>query len=382
MTDWNAMSDDTFRAKVRRFLREHYPEEKRFPSRRLRWHEIKEWYFTLARTGWLAPAWPVEYDGMGLSPAKLIALVEEQENYGVARTPDHGITMIGPTLIQHGTEEQKAYYLPRILSGEHVWAQGYSEPNAGSDLASLRTEALADGDDFVVTGQKTWSTLAQDATHMYVLVRTDRTVRKQEGISFLLVDLKTPGITVRPIMNLAGDDKFAEVFFDDARVPRANLVGHLSRGWTVAKAQLGFERLFLGSPKLPQYALARLAEMAQRNGMAADPIFVDRFTQLRIDVADLAALYGRYVAVVRGGGKLPPDVSLLKIWATETYSRIAQLMVETAGRASMMEGVTDVGGADADIMTHYMYSRPATIYGGSSEIQRNILAKNTLRLPG
>lgn len=382
MTNWNAMSDDEFRKIARKFIEDNYPQNLRYPSKRLRWAEIKDWYFAQSKAGWIAPGWPVEHGGMGLSPGKLIIWVEEQENYGVGRAPDHGLTMIGPTIIQLGSPEQKAHYLPKIITGEHVWGQCYSEPNAGSDLAGLRTEAVLDGDHWVVNGQKIWSTLAQDATHLYVLVRTDKNVKKQEGITFLLVDAKTPGITIRPIMTIAGDDKFCEVFFDNVRVPAANVIGGVNKGWTVAKTQLGFERIFLGSPKLPQYALGRLEDIALKIGAFDDALFTDKFTQLKLDVADLNALYRRYTEIVRRGGQLPPDVSMLKIWSTETYSRIAGLMVEMAGGAGGLDGATDIGGMTEDIMTHYYYARPATIYGGSNEVQRNILSRATLNLPG
>ena len=212
--DWNALDDARFRATVREFFEAQYPGEWRYPQRRLRWAEIGPWYLTLSKNGWIAPSWPTQYGGMGLSPEKLIIFIEEQERWGVARAPDMGITMVGPLLIHHGNDAQRAHYLPRIIAGEHIWCQGYSEPNSGSDLASLRTEAVVDGDDFVVNGQKTWTTLAQDATHIFLLVRTDKSAKKQEGISFLLVDMKTPGITVRPIRNIAGNEDFCEVFLD------------------------------------------------------------------------------------------------------------------------------------------------------------------------
>jgi len=381
MSDWNSMSDEAFREIARKFIVDNYPGHLRYPSKRLRWNEVRPWYLAQSHAGWIAPAWPVEYGGMGLAPGKLIIWVEEQENYGVGRAPDHGITMVGPTLIRIGTEGQKKYYLPRILSGEHVWAQGYSEPSAGSDLASLRTEAILSGDHWVVNGQKIWSTLAQDATHLYILVRTDKSAKKQEGITFLLVDAKSPGITIRPIMTIAGDDKFCEIFFDNVRVPRENVVGEVNKGWTVAKTQLGFERIFLGSPKLPQYALSRLEAMATAAGAFQDDVFADKYVQLKLDVADLNALYSRYIAILRRGDSLPADVSILKIWATETYSRIASLMIEMAGSAGSIEGITRIGDIEEDVLTHFYYARPATIYGGSNEIQRNVIAQHTLSLP-
>lgn len=380
-TDWNALDTDDFRALVRSFFEQHYPESLRYPKRRLRWAEIRDWTLRLSAQGWLAPSWPVRYGGMGLSPEKLIAFIEEQERHGVARAPDMGVTMVGPLLIQHGTEAQRAHYLPRILSCDDIWCQGYSEPDAGSDLASLRTEAVEDGDDFIVNGQKTWTTLAQDATHIFLLVRTDKTAKKQEGISFLLADMRTPGITVRPIRNIAGNEDFCEVFFDNVRVPRHQRVGELNRGWTIAKALLSFERIFLGSPKQSQYALARVRESAELLGLADDPVFTDRYTQLALDVADLGTLYARFVEQVKRGETLGPDVSMLKLFATETYSRLANLLVEIAGASGGIPGDIDVDGSSIDVLTTFYNARPATVYGGSNEIQRNILASAVLQLP-
>ncbi|MCM3562816.1 acyl-CoA dehydrogenase family protein [Hydrogenophaga intermedia] len=380
-TDWNALSTDDFRALVRAFFEQHYPESLRYPKRRLRWAEIRDWTLQLSARGWLAPSWPVRYGGMGLAPEKLIAFIEEQERHGVARAPDMGVTMVGPLLIQHGTEAQRAHYLPRILSCDDIWCQGYSEPDSGSDLASLRTEAVEDGDDFIVNGQKTWTTLAQDATHIFLLVRTDKAAKKQEGISFLLADMRTPGITVRPIRNIAGNEDFCEVFFDNVRVPRNQRVGELNKGWTIAKALLSFERIFLGSPKQSQYALARVREAADLLGLAEDPVFTDRYTQLALDVADLGTLYARFVEQVKRGETLGPDVSMLKLFATETYSRLANLLVEIAGASGGMPGDIDVDGSSIDVLTTFYNARPATIYGGSNEIQRNILAGAVLQLP-
>ncbi len=378
---WDAMDNASFRARIRAFFETNYPAALRYPKARLHWEEIKDWYHTLYRQGWVAPAWPVEHGGMGLGPEKLVIFIEEQERWGVGRAPDQGILMVGPLLMRHGTDAQRAAYLPRILSGEHIWCQGYSEPNAGSDLASLRTEAVDLGDHFLVNGQKIWTTLAQDATHMFLLARTDKAAKKQEGISFLLLDFKSPGITVRPIRNLAGHEEFCEVFLDNVRVPKANLVGEMNQGWSIAKALLGFERLFIGSPKQAQYALARLEELAELAGVAAEPAYREAHARLRCDVADLAALYAQFVEQVKRGEALGPEVSILKIWASETFSRIASQIVETAGASGGMLGDVALGGGRIDVLTSYYNARPATVYGGSNEIQRNILAREVLGLP-
>lgn len=379
--DWNTLNDEAFREHVRDFLREHYPESLRFPSRRLRLGETHEWMRTLSKEGWIAPGWPVEHGGMGLSPFKQIVLIEEQERYGVARTPDMGIVMIGPLLIAVGSAEQRSRYLPRILAVENIWCQGYSEPGSGSDLASLRCEARLEGDTFVVNGRKTWTTLAHDATHMFLLARTDKAARKQQGISFLLVDVSTPGIEVRPIRNLAGHEEFCEVTLQDVRVPYTDLVGELNQGWTIAKRLLGFERIFIGSPKQSQYALGRLEALARQLQIEGDPAFRDAYSKLRMDVLDHAALYMRFAEQVRRGEELGSDVSMLKIIGTETFTRISQYIVELAAEAGGLVGNVSLGQGDFDVLSTWYNARPAPIYGGSNEIQRNILAQQVLRLP-
>jgi len=318
---------------------------------------------------------------MGLPPDKLIAFIEEHEQYGVARPPDQGLIMLGPILIRFGTDDQRARFLPRILSGEHVWCQGYSEPNAGSDLASLRCEAVLDNGHFIVNGQKTWSTLAQDATHMFMLVRSSKEGKKQEGISFLLVDLATPGVTVRPIRNIAGDEEFCEVFFDNVLVPGANLVGELHQGWTIAKALLGFERLFGGSPKHAQYTLGQLEVLARTLGLFEDPAFVARYAQAMLDTADLSAAYAGFADIAKRGENLPQSVSLLKIWATETHERIAMFLTEAAAEYGGMAVAGGHAEVRQDVVAPLYNALAATIFSGTNEIQRNILAKQVLNLP-
>lgn len=379
--DWEAMSEAEFRDLVKTFLAKHYPQALRYPPRRLRWREIKPWYLTLSRQGWIAPAWPKAFGGMALPPDKLLAYFEEFEQYGVARTPDQGIITIGPVLIRFGTKDQRERFLPKIISGEHIWCQGYSEPNAGSDLASLRTEAVLDGDDFIVNGQKIWTTLAHDATHIYLLVRTDKTVKKQQGISFLLADLASPGITVRPIRNIVGEEDFCEVLFNSVRVPRANLVGEVNQGWTIAKALLGFERIFVGSPQQSLYALRQVQMLATARGLFADPAFVARYAEVALDVADLKAAYAQYADIVKRGEALPASVSLLKIWSTETYSRISMLLAEAANEHGGSTGTAQFDGVEVNALAPLLNATITTIYSGTNEIQRNILAKKVLRMP-
>lgn len=378
--DLNELDDEVFRLVVRQWVHENYPAALRNPPKRLHWRDNKVWYMLLAKKGWLAPGWPRALGGMGLSAAKQMIMLDEYERYGVARCNDHGIVMLGPLLIQYGTEEQRARFLPKILSGEHIWCQGYSEPNAGSDLASLATTAVRDGDGWVLNGQKTWTTLGNDANWIFVLARTDRTVKNQEGISFFLVPMDDPGVTVRPIINLDMHDEFCEVFFDNVRVPNENLVGAVNQGWTMAKALLGFERIMIGSPKQSAYALGRLRLLAERAGVAEDPVFKDRYTRLRLDLIDHTSLYEEYVEMVRRGQMPGADVSMLKLHQSELYQRITDMMLEVAGEeAGLLEPLEDNQALNPSGL--FLQARPVTIYGGSNEIQRNILARHVLDLP-
>lgn len=386
--NWNDLPESEFRENVRQFILEYCPPNLRFPKRRLRWKEVKDWYFTLASAGLLAPTWPITFGGMGLSPSKTLAYLETMEVNGAPRLPDQGIINLGPLLIKHGNDEQRRRYLPRILSGEHIWCQGYSEPNAGSDLASLKTSAVLDGDDYVVNGQKIWTTWAHDATHMFALVRTDTSVTKQAGLSFLLIHLNQPGINVRPIETITGHPEFCEVFFDNARSHRSNLVGEVNGGWKIAKALLGFERIWAGSPRQAVSILAQLEHFARRSEKLEDASWRDRLVQLRLDVADLEALYGNFAETVRRGETLGPDVSILKLWATETCQRMCELMVDICceiapiqADVSRSSGVLPNDSSPIDAMTPFLDSRSFTIYGGSSEIQRNIVSKQVLGLP-
>jgi alkylation response protein AidB-like acyl-CoA dehydrogenase len=293
-----------------------------------------------------------------------------------------GVVMLGPLIIRYGTGVQRRDILPRILSGEVLWCQGYSEPSAGSDLASLRTSAVADGDDFIVNGQKIWTSFAHEADMIFLLVRTDPRARKQEGISFLLADMRSPGITVKRIRNLGGGAEFCEVFLDNVRVPRSNLVGGLNEGWTMAKSLLGSERIMIGNPRGARAPLLRLRELARATGLEEDPAWRARHDELRLDVDDLDALFVRCADVLRRGLELGPEVSMLKIWVTEAQQRVADLMLETAGESGVTDGSLALPGGALHPANAFFSARPASIYGGSNEIQRNILAKGVLELPG
>ncbi len=382
--DWNALSDEDFRAAFRDLVERRLPAELRFMrNQRPLFDEVAVWYHALAEEGWLSPVWPVEHGGMGLNPAKHMIYVEEWGRLGCPRIPDHGLGLIGPLLLAFGTEEQKAYYLPKILSGEHVWCQGYSEPNSGSDLASLRTAAVRDGDHFVVNGQKIWTTLAHCANWIFALVRTSRDEKvRQKGITVLLIDMKTPGVKVRPIANLRGETDFCEVFFDNVRVPVENVVGEVDQGWNVAKSVLGHERIFLGAPTRPEIAIERLEKLARARGAFDDPAFLSRYAKHRLDLYDLGSAFERFAKVLRDGGELGADVSILKIFTTELYQRITEETIALAGEDARYFDDIEAGNDQVDAMNLFLDSRAPAIFGGSNEIQRNILSKAVLGLPG
>jgi len=376
----DALSDDAFRLHVRGWVEANYPADvARHPARRLFFRETRPWFLRLSAKGWIAPGWPRHYGGMGLSGTRQLIMIEEMERFGAARFNDQGLLMLGPLLIEQGTEEQKAYFLPRILSGEHIWAQCYSEPNAGSDLAALRLDARDMGDHFLLNGQKTWITLGTDANWAFVLARTSKEGKKQQGISFLLVPTDSPGVTVRGITNLDMSDEFAEMFFEDVRVPKDRVVGAVNEGWTYAKALLGFERIAIGSPKLSANALDKLKLLAERHGVADAADFVAAYNRFRLDLADLKELYESVVAAVARGEPLGAEVSIMKIVQTELSQRITEKALEIAGEeAGLVHAIPD---SELHPAGQYILARSSTIFGGSSEILRNVLARNVLGMP-
>ncbi|MGD9942105.1 MAG: acyl-CoA dehydrogenase [Burkholderiaceae bacterium] len=378
--DWNAIDDEVFRQISATFFRDHLPAELKFLPRRPSWDEVKPWYLELSRHGWLAPAWPTVHGGMGLNAAKLMIYHEEMGRSGAPRHLEQGINYIGPLLIARGSEAQKAKYLPRILSGEHLWCQGYSEPNAGSDLAGLSTRARVDDDGFVIDGQKIWTTMAHYATHMYALVRTDTSAERHAGISLILLEMDSPGITVRPIRNIAGHEEFCQVFLDGVRAPRENLVGELNDGWNVARTLLGFERNTVGSPRTCLAALERLDIAIDSLSEAERAPFIDRMVEAWLDVADLASMYERFVQAVRGGANPGFEVSVMKIWATETLQRLTELLIDVLGDQGYLMGKQSFAKGSVDVLMPFLDSRSTTISAGSSQVQRNVLAKRVLGL--
>lgn len=383
--DW---SDDEFRARFRAWLAEHYPDAwrqtDRRPFHRLRGEGLRECMRLLHAHGWRAPAWPREFGGMGLSFRKQWIYQQEWERAGGARTVEPGETHLAPTLFRHGTAAQRTHHLPRILRCDDLWVQGYSEPGAGSDLASLRTRAVRVGEHFIVNGQKIWTTQAAESTHVFALVRTGQPgqyPKKQQGISFLLIDLRSPGVRIRPILNLAGEDELCEVFFNDVRVPVADVVGEVDEGWAVAKSLLGHERLWLGSPAMAARALGIAQRLVHECGLAADLAVTDRLAQLQADLHDYRALYTRECDRVADLGVEPgPEASLLKVYVTELLQRIVQFSVDIAAEYGGQTGDLRLGDWTLDLHWPYMMARPGTIYAGCNEVQRDILAKTVLQL--
>ncbi|HEY0490208.1 MAG TPA: acyl-CoA dehydrogenase family protein [Telluria sp.] len=389
-------ADLAFRDEVRAFLDASLPADLQQKVRkhlRLAKDDYVRWHKILAAQGWVAPGWPVEHGGTGWTPVQRHIWEEECARAGTPPVLPFGVNMVAPVIMAFGSEAQKAYYLPRILSCEDWWCQGYSEPGAGSDLASLKTTAVRDGDHYIVNGQKTWTTLAQHADMIFCLVRTDSGVRKQEGISFLLMDMHAPGVTVRPIIMLDEDHEVNEVFFDNVRVPVQNLVGQENKGWTYAKYLLGHERTGIaavGRSKRELASLKKLAAAQSKNGkpLIEDPLFAAKVATLEIE---LMALEMTVLRVLAQASKAPgPEASVLKVRGTDIQQTLSELMVEAVGPLALpfdpayLGGDSDhaVFGEDdaAPLASHYFNFRKTSIYGGSNEIQRNIITQMILGL--
>ncbi|HZV66690.1 MAG TPA: acyl-CoA dehydrogenase family protein [Telluria sp.] len=395
--DLNYTSEDlAFRDSVRAFLDANLPRDLQQKVRkhlRLARADYVRWHRILAAQGWAAPGWPAEFGGPGWTPVQRHLFDEECARAGTPPILPFGVNMVAPVIMAFGSQAQKDHYLPRILSCEDWWCQGYSEPGAGSDLASLTTSATRDGDVYIVNGQKTWTTLAQHADMIFCLVRTDSTVRKQEGISFLLIDMHSPGITVRPILMLDEDHEVNEVFFDQVRVPVQNLVGQENKGWTYAKYLLGHERTGIAAVGRSKRELAFLKKFAAthtKNGLPLlhDALFAAKVATLEIE---LMALEMTVLRVLAQAHQAPgPEASVLKVRGTEIQQTLTELMLEAAGPMALpfdpayLEGGQphSVAGDDeaAPLAAHYFNMRKTSIYGGSNEIQRNIITQMILGL--
>ncbi len=388
-----------FRDEVRTFLNEKLPKDissKVKEHKRLGKEDTIRWQKILNEQGWLALHWPVEHGGTGWSPIQKHIFEEECAEAGAPTVLPFGVNMVAPVIIKFGTQEQKDYYLPRILRSDDWWAQGYSEPGAGSDLAGLKTRAVRDGDHYIVNGQKTWTTLGQHANMIFCLVRTDPDAKKQEGISFLLIDMeKSEGITVRPLITLDGEHEVNEVFFDDVKVPVENLVGEENKGWTCAKYLLTFERTGIAGVGSSKAALAHLKQVAreqQVNGkpLIEEPHFRSRLADVEMELMSLEMTNLRTVAAAEAGGVPGAESSFLKIMGTELRQEITDLFRRAAGPHALpflpeqlagdFDGETVGPEFAGSVASRYFNFRPLSIFGGSNEIQKNIISKMILGL--
>ncbi len=389
--------DIAFQQEVRTFIAENYPTElrgKQDEGDELGKDDFLAWHRVLHTKGWVAPAWPVEFGGTGWTATQKYIWSEETAAADCIRLMPFGLAMVGPVIYTFGTAEQKATFLPRILSGEDWWCQGYSEPGSGSDLASLRTKAVQDGSDYIVNGQKTWTTMAQHADWGFFLVRTNAEGKQQEGISFLLIDMKTPGITVRPIITLGGEHEVNEVWLEDVRVPIANRIYEENKGWTCAKFLLAHERTGIAGVAGSKRGIEKVKAIARTEldgdrPLIANPFFKRKIAELEMDLTALEFTELRSLAGENAGKGPGPESSLLKIKGSEIQQRLTELSLEAVGYygAPYFRGFGEGDnehpiGPDHAHRTAptYFNARKTTIYGGSNEIQRNIIAKMVLGL--
>ncbi len=381
-----------FRKEVREFIEKEAPKPQPGVSREealiQNWQANQEWFKKLGAKGWIAPAWPKEYGGAGMTVMQQFIFNEEMAIHRAPR-PLHmiiGLGMAGPTIIVHGTEEQKKKYLPGILKGEDIWCQGYSEPGAGSDLASLQTRAVRDGDDYIINGQKIWTTLAHMAKYMILLARTDPDAPKHRGITYFILDMKSPGVTVRPLINMADSHEFNEVFFDNVRVPKENVIGEENRGWYVAVTTLDFERSSIGNAIGMKQSLEEIIAFAREH--ADEPVSTLKTNPvLRYELADrmieveVARMLSYRVASLQNRGLIPNyEASLLKLYSTELNQRIARTAMKVLGLYGQIRDREHSPTKGRWTQT-FLRSVAYTIEGGTSEIQRNIIAQRGLGLP-
>ncbi|MCJ1886184.1 acyl-CoA dehydrogenase family protein [Pseudomonas sp. LA21] len=385
-----------FRDEVRHFLETKLPKDiaaKVRLGKHLTKADHQRWQRVLAEQGWYATHWPEEFGGTGWNAVQKHIFEEECAAFGAPRTIPFGVNMVAPVIIRFGTPEQQAHYLPRILDGTDWWCQGYSEPGAGSDLASLKTRAVRDGDHYVVNGQKTWTTLGQHADWIFCLVRTDPEAQQQRGISFLLIDMQSPGITVRPIITLDGEHEVNEVFFDNVRVPLENLVGRENEGWTCAKYLLTYERTGLAGIGASKAVLAHLKQVASRElcdgkPMIEDPLFRAQVAEVEMQLMAIEMSTLRILAAAREGGVPGAESSILKVKGTEIRQAISHLLRKVLGPYALpfIEDEFELGAeplhADysAAPASQYFNLRKLSIFGGSNEIQKNIVSKMILEL--
>ena len=381
-----------FRAEVRQWVAENLPQDlshKVFNSLRLSEDDIRRWALILGKKGWLGYGWPTEFGGPGWTAIQKHLFEEECALAGAPRIMPFGPVMVAPVIMAFGTPEQQQRFLPGIASGEVWWSQGYSEPGSGSDLASLKTRAERQGDNYIVNGQKTWTTMGQFGEWIFCLVRTSTEGKPQTGISFLLIDMKSPGITVRPIITLDGEHEVNEVFFDNVVVPANNLNGEENKGWTYAKYLLGHERTNIADVNRAKRELERVKRIATQEGVYDDARFRDQVAQLEVEIVALEMMVLRVLSAEKSGKNSLDIAGLLKIRGSEIQQRFAELMMLAAGpfavpfehealAAAGWQGEFAHAAVVAPLAGTYFNMRKTTIYGGSNEVQRNIVAQTLL----
>lgn len=376
--------EDTFRQEVRSWLEAHVPQTplKSFDTRE-GFQQHRVWERTLNAARFSAVNWPIEYGGHGVTLLQWLIFEEEYYRAGApGRVNQNGIFLLGPTLMEFGTAEQKARYLPRMASGDEVWAQGWSEPNAGSDMAAIRSSARKDGSDYIINGQKTWCSRGAFADWLFGIFRTDPNSQRHHGLTFILVPLDAPGVTVRPIAQLDGETGFAEVFFDDARVPAANRLGPENQGWKVAMATAGFERgLMLRSPARYQNTARKLVEFYHAHAHGADPCLRDAVIRAWLNAETYALNTYWTVSRLMHGGSIGAEASLNKIFWSEMDLHMHETALALLGpRAELRRGAPDAGNV-GDWLDGFLFALAGPIYAGTNEIQRNVIAERLLNLP-
>ena len=373
-------AEQAFRAEARAWLDANLPHELRHANNRLTPAELKGWFKTLGDKGWAAPHWPRQHGGIDATPVQQVILIEELARIGAPDLPAQGLTHISPILIKYGTEEQKRQHLAKARTGDVIWAQGYSEPGSGSDLRSLRTKAVVDGDKLVINGHKIWTTGAQYSDWLYLLVRTGADPKARDSITLVLVDAKTPGVTPRGIVTLAGDDELCEVFLDNVVVPIGNVVGKIGEGWTVGTALLAEERIRSGTPIHALRALYRLKQAARYTGADRDPWVLDRIAQAEIEVYALEAAFLEALEAQAAGEAEFEDSSRLKLYGAEATQFVLEVLQEISGAHAATRAPRSGDEATPDFSTMFLQSRRLSIRGGTNEIQRGIIAMRALGL--
>jgi alkylation response protein AidB-like acyl-CoA dehydrogenase len=375
-------ADRAFREEVREWVGANCPKDLCHRPLRIDPPELKPWHRKLYERGWIAPHWPKQAGGMGATLTQQIILFEEMSRIGAPTPYPHGLNFIGPLIIDAGTPEQKAKHLPGILTGDITWCQGYSEPGSGSDLVSLTSRAVLDGDTFVVNGHKTWTTNGHFADWMFALLRTDPAAKpRHAGITMLLIDLKSSGVTVRPIETIRGDSEFAEETFVDVRVPKENMLGELNGGWAVANKLLGSERFTTGHPRNAAVLLNKARQVAEYSGAIRDPAFLHRLAMLEIDLLAFSAFY-RHAANLHGHRKAPLSMApVIKIAGGELGQKASELLVDAAGPLGASADDITIGNTAVNPAADLFEMRRVTVGSGTVEIQRNIIAKRVLNLP-